>query len=484
MGINPKIFKAYDIRGLCPGELDENTAYRVGQALVEFTKAKTVVVGNDMRGTTPGLFIAFARGVMSQGADVVDVGMVTTPMLYFAVGSGVAAGIGSGTVPTQRGLSPSQSPHAGAMITASHNPKEYNGIKLCYGDALPIGGESGMAEIRDIALAGPLLMKAEGKMAKADIRKAYVDRLFSVVEPGRIARLRVVADGGNGMEGRIIGDIFSRLRQGDFHGLFLEPDGTFPNHEANPLKEETLDALKKKMGQVGADIGFAFDGDGDRIGVVDERGETIPGDLLTALIAPLVLRDAPGAAVLYDVRSSLVAAEEIAKSGGRPVMCRVGHGLIKPRMREEDAVFAGELSNHFYFRDMYGAESSDLLMLLLLALVSEQGKPLSQIVAPLRRYAQSGEINSEVADKEETIARIRAAYAHEASKEVTIDGIRLEFLDEARPERDWWFSVRQSNTEPLLRLNVEARVRGRMEEKRDELLGLIRRQGNARSSSL
>jgi phosphomannomutase len=448
MALNPKIFKAYDIRGLCPGELDTDAAYRVGQAVVKLTKAKVVVVGKDMRDTTPALFDALAKGVMSQGADVVDVGLVTTPMLYYAVGD-------------------YDLHDAGVMITASHNPKEYNGIKMCYGDVLPIGAGSGMWEIRDLAMAGPYEPKKEGSLVETDIRGDYLDKLFSMVDLKKFRPLQVVVDTANGMEGAVIADIFGRLPMCSWHGLFLELDGRFPNHEANPLKEETLDALKERIRETGADIGVAFDGDGDRIGIVDEKGSNVRGDLIQALLVPRVLRDHPGGLIFYDVRESMVVAEEIERNGGRSRMSPVGHGLIKPLMRKEGAVFGGELSNHFYLGDFFGAESSDLVMLRIFELMSETGKPLSELVAPLKRYHHSGEINSEVADKDAVLAKLEAAYGHEATAVSKIDGLRLDF-------GDWWFSVRASNTEPLLRLNLEAKEKGKMEAMRDELLNIIR----------
>ncbi|MBI4457872.1 phosphomannomutase/phosphoglucomutase [Candidatus Uhrbacteria bacterium] len=450
--MNTSIFKAYDIRGLSPQELDADTAYRVGQAVVKFTRASTVVVGRDMRDTSPALFEAVARGIMSQGADVVDIGLVTTPMFYFAV--------------AEYDLH-----DAGMMITASHNPKEYNGLKLCYDDALPIGAASGMDEIRDLALAGPYPEKKSGTMVETDIREDYVAKLLAMIDVRKLERMNVVVDTANGMEGCVIADIFGRVRNVTMTGLFLDLDGAFPNHEANPLKEETLEALKAKVRELRAHAGFAFDGDGDRVGLVDEQGENVRGDLLLALVAGKLLRDNPGQAVLYDVRCSLAVAEEIERAGGVPTMCRVGHGFIKPQMREMGALFAGELSNHFYFRDMYGAESTDLVMLTILELLSETGKPLSELVAPLKRYHHSGEINSKVAGVAAVMARLEQTYAHEAAAVTKIDGLRLDFGgDQGR----WWFSVRASNTEPLLRLNVEAADREMMEKRRDELLALIR----------
>ncbi len=450
--MNTSIFKAYDIRGLSPGELDADTAFRVGQAVVIFTKAKTVVVGKDMRQTTPGLFAALADGIMSQGADVIDVGLVTTPMFYFAV--------------AEYDLH-----DAGVMVTASHNPKEYNGLKLCYGDALPIGASSGMDKIRDLALEGPYKEKKRGTLVETDIRKDYLDKLSSLIDVKKFRRMSSAVDTANGMEGCVIADIFERMGNVTMSGLFLDLDGNFPNHEANPLKEETLDALKAKVKDIRADVGFAFDGDGDRIGLVDEKGENVRGDLILALVAAKLLRDDPGLPVMYDVRCSMVVAEEISRAGGVPMMCRVGHGFIKPQMREVGALFAGELSNHFYFRDVYGAESTDLVMLSILELMSESGKSLSELVAPLKRYHHSGEINSTVADKDGVLARLEKVYGHEAASVSKIDGLRMDFEDNSGR---WWFNVRASNTEPLLRLNLETTEREMMARRRDELLAIIR----------
>ncbi len=443
-----KLFKAYDIRGLSPQELDPDLAFRIGQAVVRFTKAKTVVVGRDMRESTAALFDALAKGITSQGADVIDIGLVTTPMLYYAA--------------AEYDLH-----DAGVMITASHNPKEYNGLKLCFGDGLPIGGETGMHDIRDIALAGPYPATKEGRIVETDIRASYLDKLLSTVDAKKFRRLAAVIDTANGMEGSIIADIFTRIPAVTMHGMYLDLNGNFPNHEANPLKEETLDALRERVREIRADVGFAFDGDGDRIGLVDENGEIVRGDLIVALIASALLAREPGATVLYDVRESMVVPEAIAAAGGRAMMAPVGHGLIKPRMRKEGAIFGGELSNHFYFRDFYGAESSDLVMLMTFELMSATGKKLSELIAPLRRYFHSGEINSEVEDKDAVLAKLDEVYGHEATNVVRIDGVRMEFPD-------WWFSVRASNTESLLRLNLEAKSKEKMEKKREELLKIIR----------
>lgn len=450
------LFKAYDIRGLSPQELNADLAFLVGQAMARFIEAKTIAVGRDARITSPTLFAAFADGAMSQGANVVDIGEITTPMHYFAVAN--------------------YAHHdSGAMITASHNPAKYNGVKLCVGDAMPIGAETGMQHIRDIALAGPYPdAAARGTMSALDVKQDYLDLLFSKVNVSRIVGLNVAIDAGNGMAGPVVRDIFARLPGCEMTGLYMDVDCAFPNHEANPLNESTLDELKALIRKAGASVGFAFDGDGDRIGIVDDNGETLRGDQILALLVPRVLAMHTKAAVLYDVSSGMVVAEEISRAGGKPVLSPVGHGLIKPRMRKEDAAFAGELSYHFYFKDFFGVDCPDLVMLLVLELLAETGRPLSDLVAPLRRYHHSGEINSEVANKDAVIAAVEATYASHATSVSHIDGIRMDFRDPAAPEDDWWLTVRASNTEPLLRLTLEAKRKETMETRRDELLKIIR----------
>jgi phosphomannomutase len=453
MTLDPKIFKAYDIRGLVPEQLDAAGAFLVGQAVVKYTGAKTIVVGKDMRSSTPELFAEFARGVNSLGADVVDVGMTSTPMFYFAVGLYEAE-------------------DAGVMVTASHNPAGYNGFKLCRGDVSPIGGNSGMPEVKEIALAGPYDGVAEGTVVETEIRDAYLDKMCQMVDVEQIKELNVAIDCGNGMEGVIIDDLLARIPQVSAKIIYKEPDGTFPNHEANPLKEETLTDLKALVKEMGAHVGFAFDGDADRIGLVDEKGEIVRGDIMLALLAPIILKNDPGAAVYYDVRCSQVVADEVEKAGGRAEMAPVGHGLIKPRMRADEAVFGGELSMHYYFKEMHYAEASDLVMLLVLQLMSETGKSLSELVAPLKRYVHSGEINFRVDDKEAVLAALEEKYG--AIGEVTkIDGLRVDLPAGSESEQPWWFSVRASNTEPLLRLNLEAADEATMAQHRDELIAAI-----------
>jgi phosphomannomutase len=463
--LNPSIFKAYDIRGVYPDELDEDAAFRVGQAMVRFTGAKTVVVGRDARPSSPSLSDAFTRGVLSQGANVIDIGLVSTPMFYFAVGE--------------------RDPRdAGAMITASHNPAKYNGIKLVRGDALPIGAATGIYDLRDVALAGPYPDQSAGRVVETSIKEAYLDRLFRDVEPGKIRPLKVVVDGGNGMAGAVIRDVFGRLPQCAVEYLYIEPDGSFPNHESNPLKEETLADLRRRVVDSGADFGVAFDGDADRVGFVDERGEPVRGDVMHALLAARLLRKEPGALVVHTVNESRVVEEEVRRAGGRSLMAPVGHGLVKPIMKREGALFGGEISMHYYFRDFYGSECTDFVMLLIMEAMSEDGPssaeatvgtPLSEIVRPLQRHFYSGEINSEVADRDAALAAIKEKYAALPGAEVgEIDGLRVSFRDATRPAGEWWFSVRPSNTEPLLRLTVEADTREVMETKRDELLRIIR----------
>jgi len=448
MQINPSIFKAYDIRGIYPEDLNEEIAYRVGRAIVVFTGAKTVVIGRDARVSSNSLSEAVMRGVMDQGADAVDVGLVSTPMLNFSVAE-------------------YKEHEAGVMITASHNPKEYNGLKLCYGNALPIGGDTGMAEIKKLVMEGKFEEVKRGKAIKKEILSAYVEKVLSLVDASKVKPLKVVVDTANAVGAVPLPEIFKKTPC-QFIPLYFELDGSFPNHEANPLKEETLADLKKKVLEEGADLGVAIDGDADRIGFVDEKGQTVRADLILTLIAREILREKPGELILYDVRSSQVVREEVEKAGGRAKMCRVGHAMIKKQMIDDGAFFAGEFSSHFYYRDFYNVESGDLTMLKILEIVSQAARPLSEIVAPLLRYFHSGEINFEVADKDGVMEELEAKYGAEAKETSRLDGIRLDF-------DDWWFNVRPSNTEPLLRLNLEAKTKELMEAKKKELEDVIKR---------
>lgn len=446
MSINPSIFKAYDIRGIYPKDLDEEVIYRIGRAAVILTGAKTIVVGRDARASSDPLFAALARGITEQGANVVDIGLATTPMLNFSVAE-------------------YEEHEAGINVTASHNPKEYNGLKLCYGNALPIGEDTGMADLKKLVLEGEFPTASPGKIVKKNILDDYVKKVFGLVDTEKIKSLKVVVDTANAVGAIPLPEIFKNIPC-KLIPLYFELDGNFPNHEANPLKEETLENLKKKVLEEGADLGVAIDGDADRIGFVDEKGETVRADLILTLIAKKLLEEKPGELILYDVRSSRVVREEVEAAGGRAEMCRVGHALIKKQMWDNGALLGGEFSSHFYYRDFYKVESGDLTMLKLLEIISQSGKKFSEIVAPFKRYFHSGEINFKVSDKAGKMKELEEKYGTTASEISHLDGIRLDFPD-------WWFNVRPSNTEPLLRLNLEAKTKEMMEEKKKELTEII-----------
>lgn len=446
MSINSSIFKAYDIRGIYPRDLNEEVAYFVGRAIVVLTGAKTVVVGYDARFSSDSLVKAVIKGVTEQGADAVNIGLVTTPMLNFAVAE----------YPEHE---------AGIMVTASHNPKEYNGLKLCYGNALPIGENTGMAELKKLVLEEKFFAAVPGKILKKEILDAYVEKVLSLIDVKNIKPLKIVVDTANAVGAIPLPEFFKKIPC-QLIPLYFELDGNFPNHEANPLKEETLVDLKKKVLEESADLGVAIDGDADRIGFVDEKGETVRADLILTLITKKLLEEKPGELVLYDVRSSRIAREVVEKAGGRAEMCRVGHALIKKQMWDNGALFAGEFSSHFYYRDFYNVESGDLTMLKLLEIISLSGRKFSEIVAPLLRYHHSGEINFEVSDKEGKMKELEEKYGATASEISHLDGVRLDFSN-------WWFNVRPSNTEPLLRLNLEAKTKELMEEKKKELTEII-----------
>ncbi len=434
------IYKAYDIRGIYPEQLNEEIAEQIGRAYIEFTGAKKVVVGRDMRPHSKPLFDALARGMTDQGADVINLGLCSTPMSYFANGKLGADG--------------------SIIITASHNPGEWNGFKLCRAQAVPISGATGIADIEQIVAAKSWKKSdVKGKITTYDIAPEYGAFLAKHAKLSR--KLKVVVDYANAMGSYEIAGIENLF---EIIPLYKELDGTFPNHEANPLKLDTLDALREKVRETGADFGAGFDGDADRCGFVDNQGEVIPMDLFTALIAQDILSDGP-ATILYDLRSSWAVKECIEQNGGKAIMSRVGHAFIKAQMRQYDAVFAGELSGHYYFRENYTAESQGLAFIKLAKLICKTGKKVSELVAPLRKYFASGEINSKVADAPAVLAKIKAKYAD--GRMFELDGISVEY-------NDWWFNVRSSNTEPLLRLIVEAKTRAGMETKRDELLALIR----------
>lgn len=445
--LNEGIFKAYDIRGVYGEDFDEETARKIGQAMVSHTKSKTAIVGRDMRSSSPKLTEAVIDGILSMGADVINIGECSTPIFNYAV--------------AEYDLH-----DCGIMITASHNPAKYNGFKLSYGDALPIGKGSGMDEIKKLVVEGSFEEKPRGKVVDSPMLDEYIDKIFSFVDAGKIKPMKIVIDAGNGMGGPIVEKVLKRLPQIEAIKMYFEPDGAFPNHEANPIKEENLADLKEKMNSEKPALGVAFDGDCDRIGFVAENMETVPGDFMTALLAKEILKNHPGEIVHYDLRSSWSVRDTILENGGIPEMCMVGHALIKKLMRETGAVFSGELSSHFYYREFYTVESGDLTLLYILKLLSEEGKAMSELVAPLKKYFHSGEINFEVEDKEEVMKKLEEKYSRGAKDVSHLDGIRIEF-------EDWWFNVRASNTEPLLRLNLEAKTKEMMEEKRDEISAII-----------
>lgn len=447
--IKREIFKAYDIRGLYPQELDDDCAYRIARAFVAALECKRVVVGHDMRDSAETFEAATIRGLIDQGADVVPIGLSSTPMYYFAVNYLNA--------------------DAGVQCTASHNPAEYNGYKMTGPKAIPSIAFVENEDLWKTACAGEFEEPAKkgSILDPADVLDEYAEAVLANAGIRSFGNLKIVVDCANGMGGYISPKVFEKVGCEPVR-LYWRLDGSFPNHEANPLKTETMLALRDRVVDERADIGIAFDGDGDRVAFVDEKGQIIPGDFVTALIAREMLKVKPGAEILYDLRSSWVVKEEIEKAGGKATQCRVGHGLIKRQMREEGGYFAGELSSHYYFSDFYTTDNGDLAMLNMIKLLLAEGKPFSEVVAPLRRYSHSGEINSEVRDIPAVLARLEKKYGPLAVKTYHLDGYSAEF-------EDWWFNVRPSNTEPLIRLNLEAKTRAKMEAKVEELLGEIRR---------
>jgi phosphomannomutase len=443
--LDPKVFKAYDVRGVYPTELDEEGAYAIGRAFVEQFDPRQIAVGRDMRLSSPSMATAVMEGAADGGADVLDIGLVGTEMAYFAVGELELDG--------------------GVMVTASHNPKEYTGMKIVRRGALPVGGDSGLIEIRDRAMAGFDGPRRRGEIREEDIWPAYVVRVLSFVDLDAIKPLKIVIDAANGMAGVMLPPILERLPI-EAIPYFFEPDGTFPNHEPNPLLPENREFIIEKVREHGADLGVAFDGDADRCFFVDDTGEFVPGDFVTTLLAESILEKHPGAKVIYDVRASWAVPEAIERAGGVPLINRVGHAFIKHRMRKEDAVFGGEVSGHYYFSEFTQADSGVVPFLLMLELISKRGQKLSEILRPLReRYFLTGELNTPVPDVDAKLAELQQRFANEG---------RISHLDGISVDADeWHMNVRPSNTEPLLRLNLEARSRELMEHKRDEVLAVI-----------
>ena len=440
-----EIFKAYDVRGVYPQELNPEIAYKIGRALVVYLKAKQVVVGRDMRISSPALASAIIDGILDQGADVCDIGLVSTDSLYFAVGkSGYDAGV---------------------MVTASHNPPEYNGFKLCRQEARPLSMDQGIGEIRDLVLRDQFPdPPSPGTVHSKEILNDFADHVLSMIDTKSVRPLKVVVDAGNGMAGKVVPAVFGRLPL-QVVPLYFELDGRFPNHLANPLEPENVVDLRHAVLEHKADLGIAFDGDADRMFILDEHGQFVGGDMITALVSKSLLRKHPGASIVYNLICSRAVPETIEREGGKPIRSRVGHSFIKAKMREHDAIFGGEHSGHFYFRDNWYADSGIIAALTVIELLSQEGVTMSEALKPLDTYFRSGEINSEVADQQAVLRRLESRFS---------DG-ELDYLDGLTVSYpDWWFNVRPSNTQPLLRLNVEANDPALLEEKTQAVLSVIR----------
>jgi phosphomannomutase len=442
-----QVFKAYDVRGLYPEQLDEDLARRIGRAFIELTGAGSLAIGQDMRPSSGPMAAALSEGATSQGADVIRVGLCSTDMLYYVSGALDVAGI---------------------MLTASHNPSQYNGLKLCRPGAVPVGQESGLADLKRMIADGEPAGDAprRGELREGeDLLARYADHVRSFVDKGALRPLKVVADAGNGMAGHVVPAIFERLPF-DLVPMYFELDGTFPNHPADPINPRNLADLRQRVLAEGADVGLAFDGDADRVFLVDERGGIVQSSLVCALVARTMCEREPGATVLYNLICSRIVPETIRAAGGQSVRTRVGHSFIKAVMAETGAIFGGEHSGHYYFRDNYRADSGLVAALVVLEVLSRADRPLSEVLAPYRRYADSGEINRRVegADPKSVIERVAGHYP--AEQRDWTDGLTVD-------TRDWWFNLRPSNTEPLLRLNVEAGTEAEMARVRDEVLEMV-----------
>jgi phosphomannomutase len=448
--MNPDIFKAYDVRGLYPDEIDEETARAIGAAFVAYLEATRIAVGRDMRLSSPALAAAFIDGATAQGADVVDYGMIATDMLYFAVARDRHEG--------------------GVQITASHNPKQYNGMKMVRQEALPLSGEEGISDIRDMIAANrvPPPASRRGQVTRTDVLAPYVDHVMSFIDPSIIRPFNVVLDAGSGMAGLVAPRLFDRLPVKTTR-LCFDIDGRFPNHEANPLIEENRRDIVDAVVKSKADVGIAWDGDADRCFFIDGAGEFVSGDFVTALLAEAFLLKHPGSTIVYDLRASDAVKDTAAGYGATALMNRVGHAFFKQRMRETNAIFGGEITGHYYFRDNFYADNGFIPALLMLELMSKKGQSLHELLEPLRaRYFISGEINTKLPSMDSVPAKLdQIAARYSDGHQYKLDGISVEYPD-------WHFNVRPSNTEPLLRLNLEAKTPEKMASKRDELLGLIR----------
>ena len=439
-----RIFKAYDVRGVVPDDLDAALVRRIGGAFADWSRAPAIALGRDCRLSSPELAAALAEGITARGADVIDLGLASTDLLYFASGSLDVPAI---------------------MLTASHNPKQYNGLKFCLAGAKPVGEDTGLREIRSLT-EGPDRgsVASPGIVQERDLLAAYVEHVLSFVDVEAMRPMTVVADTANGMGGLVVPAVMARLPI-TLHHLYAELDGTFPNHPADPIDPENQKDLKAAVLEHGADVGLAFDGDADRVFLIDEQAQDVSGSLLTALVAIAMLDQEPGAKIVHNLICSWTVPEVVREHGGEPIRTRVGHSFIKQVMADTGAIFGGEHSGHYYFRDNYRADSGLIAAVVALGELSKADAPLSSLLAPLRRYADSGEINSKVDDPTERIEAIAAAF--DAGRQDRLDGLTVEF-------DDWWCNVRASNTEPLLRLNVEARTPELLEAKTAEVLALIR----------
>ena len=441
-----EIFRAYDIRGSFPEEVNEDISHKIGAAFVQLLSEKNIVVARDMRISSPALADAFIKGAIESGATVTDIGMTTTPMLYYAIIDGCFSG--------------------GAMVTASHLPAEINGFKLCREKAIPLSGEHGLPELKkqiDVEAGINARHSSEGQYKQLDYLERYIDKLSEFVR--RPKAMKIAVDVGNGIAGPEVTAIFEKFPDWKIIPMYMNPDGSFPHHVANPLIESNTADLQKKVLQEKADIGVAFDGDADRCGFIDEKGQRIHEDLVTALIAESFLAENPGSAIVYDLRSSKVVPETIRKLGGRPVRCRVGHAFIKEKMRQENAVFAGELSGHYYYRDVGFTDNAMFTMIWMLNFLATKTPPLSQLVAPLKKYFSTGEINIHIQDKDIVFEKLEKAYGD--AKSDHLDGLTIQY-------DSWWFNLRPSNTEPVIRLNLEADDEATLEQKKEEILDKIK----------
>lgn len=442
--VDPKIFKAYDIRGIYPEELDEEIAYMIGRAFVAYLHPKSVAVGRDMRLSSPQIWDSLTRGITQYGCNVIDIGLCSTDGLYFAVGKfGYDAGI---------------------MITASHNPPEYNGMKMCKKEAVPLSGEQGIDQIKNLVLKGEFPeAKTKGEIKKHDIQDEYIAHLLSFIDAKKIKPFKIVIDAGNGMAGKIVPDLFEKLPC-ELIPMYFELDGSFPHHIPSPIEPENIKPLQEKVQEEKADLGAAFDGDADRMFLVDQASNPLGGDMVTALVAKSLLKREKGATILYNLICSKTVPKIIEEDGGKPIRTRVGHALIKPLMKKHNAVFGGEHSGHFYFRNNWFADSGLIALMICLELISEENRPLSALIKSIDKFHRSGEINFKVKDQFQKMKEVEKHFSDQ--KIDHLDGLTIEFSD-------WWFNLRPSNTEPLIRLNIEASTPQLLEEKKKELFKLI-----------